>query len=176
MKQRCLNPNDEHYKRYGGRGITVYPAWIHDFQAFYDYVSKLPHFGEKGYSIDRIDNNGNYEPGNVRWADRRTQAQNKRNIVTVEYAGVVMPILQAAELSGISYTTLLRRFHRGDTGEYRLYERGFNLPEDCRSLKEHEHTRLQILQTPAKPFRSSKSLRDGHNRVSSKDTDAVSYR
>lgn len=79
MKTRCLNPKDEHFPLYGGRGITICDEWKDDFQAFYDYVSLLPHFGEKGYSLDRINNDGNYEPDNVRWATATEQANNKRN-------------------------------------------------------------------------------------------------
>lgn len=78
MKQRCLNANNKGFKNYGGRGIKVCDEWKNSFQAFYDYVSKLPHFGEKGYSLDRINNDGNYEPGNVRWATRKEQSNNRR--------------------------------------------------------------------------------------------------
>lgn len=79
MKQRCFNPKNKRFEDYGGRGITVCEEWKNDFQAFYDYVSALPHFGEKGYSLDRINNDGNYEPDNVRWATQKEQANNKRN-------------------------------------------------------------------------------------------------
>ncbi len=84
MKQRCFNPNCKIYKHYGGRGITVCDEWKDDFQAFYDYVSKLPHYGEPGYTLDRINNDGNYEPGNVRWATRKTQNNNRRTSKTTK--------------------------------------------------------------------------------------------
>lgn len=78
MKQRCGNPNNKGFHNYGGRGITVCQEWKDSFQAFYDYVSRLPNFGEKGYSLDRINNDGNYEPGNVKWSSKTEQNQNRR--------------------------------------------------------------------------------------------------
>lgn len=78
MKMRCFNPKDKGFKNYGGRGITVCDEWKESFESFYNYASKLPHFGEEGYSIDRINNDGNYEPGNVRWATRKEQNLNRR--------------------------------------------------------------------------------------------------
>lgn len=117
IKQRCFNPHNPAYKNYGGRGITMYPAWVSDFQAFYGYVSKLEHFGEEGYTLDRIDNNGNYEPENVRWADRKTQGRNKRNNRIVEYQGQKMTLAEAAEKTGLSLDVLYCRIYRGDIGE-----------------------------------------------------------
>lgn len=78
MKARCSNPNLSNYDRYGGRGIQVFQEWRDSFEAFYAYVSNLPHYGEPGYSLDRINNDGNYEPGNVRWATAKAQAHNRR--------------------------------------------------------------------------------------------------
>lgn len=78
MKARCFNCNSKSYKDYGGRGIKVCDEWKNNFQAFYNYVSKLPHFCEEGYTLDRINNDGNYEPNNVRWATRKEQVHNRR--------------------------------------------------------------------------------------------------
>jgi len=78
MRGRCNNPNNSRYEYYGARGIKVCEEWNKSFEAFYEYVSKLPDYGTPTYSIDRINNDGNYEPGNVRWASKRTQALNRR--------------------------------------------------------------------------------------------------
>lgn len=117
IKERCFNPNCRNYKDYGGRGITMFSGWIEDFQAFYDYVSKLEHFGEDGYTLDRINNDGNYEPNNIRWADQKTQCRNTRQNVFVEYNGEKMCLMDAAELSGINYNSLFSRYEHGDKGE-----------------------------------------------------------
>ena len=79
MKSRCFNSKTPQYKYYGARGITMCPEWKNSFMEFYDFVSRLPHFDEPGYTIDRINNDGNYEPGNVRWATMKEQQNNKRN-------------------------------------------------------------------------------------------------
>ena len=118
IKDRCLNPNVKSYKNYGGRGITICDEWRDDFATFYDYVSKLEHFGEEGYSLDRIDNYKGYEPGNLRYADFTTQNRNQRGNHLVEYNGQMMSVAQAAEESGISADLLRTGIHRhGDNWE-----------------------------------------------------------
>ena len=109
MKQRCYNPNDEKYPDYGGRGIVVCDRWRDSFEAFYEDVSKLPDFKREGYTINRIDNDGNYEPDNVEWADDKTQANNKRNNHLLTYNGKTQTIAQWADELGINQHTLYSR-------------------------------------------------------------------
>lgn len=75
MKQRCTNPNHRAYANYGGRGISVYPEWLRSYEAFESYMGPKP--GPE-YSLDRINNERGYEPGNVRWATAKEQAANRR--------------------------------------------------------------------------------------------------
>lgn len=111
MKSRCYNPNNKQYSDWGGRGITVCDSWRDSFETFYEYVSKLPHFDEQGYSLNRIDNNGNYEPNNVEWADSVTQANNKRNNHLITYNGKTQSLSQWAVECGIKHSTLDRRIN-----------------------------------------------------------------
>lgn len=115
IKDRCLNPHNKDFNRYGGRGIKIYEEWVDDFKAFHDYVSILPHFGEKGYSLDRIDNDGNYEPNNLRWATKKQQANNREVKSVIEFNGEKFTLKQIAKKIGIGLSSIHRRIKRGDT-------------------------------------------------------------
>lgn len=80
--KRCYNPNYKGYKNYGGRGIKVYRPWLSDRDAFAAYLQALPGYGTPGLSIDRINNNKGYHPGNLRYATREVQQRNTRAYYT----------------------------------------------------------------------------------------------
>lgn len=91
MMSRCYNSDNKDYKYYGGCGITVYYKWKNDIQSFIDYVMLLPDAGIENLTLDRIDNNSNYKPGNLRWISQRLQILNRKKQCnnTSKYVGVV---------------------------------------------------------------------------------------
>lgn len=125
MQERCTLKSDKGYKSYGDRGIKVSEEWTGEngFTEFFDYVQKLPHFGEEGYSLDRINVNGNYEPGNVRWATAKEQGNNRRNNIMVEDVdGNMIALGLAAEKYGIKWDTLYKRYKSGYRGQMLFLE------------------------------------------------------
>lgn len=112
MISRCTNSSEKAYADYGGRGISIAPEWRYNFKPFYDYVSQLSHCGEKGYSLDRIDNDGNYEPGNLRWATRIEQSHNSRRVIFLTYDGKTQILSQWAKDLGINTSTLQYRLRK----------------------------------------------------------------
>jgi hypothetical protein len=112
MLTRCRNENEPEYPNYGGRGISVCDRW-RSFENFLADMGERP----KGMTIDRIDVNGNYEPGNCQWATAKQQARNRRNNVIVRYQGRYMCVAEALELSNISYKTFTARIKRGWSAE-----------------------------------------------------------
>ena len=109
MKDRALNPKNPWYRNYGGRGIKVHPAWVKDFLAFARDVGLRP---SPKHTLDRIQVNGNYEPGNVRWATRSEQANNQRKNRWLEHDGRRQTLSQWAKEAGMPVVTLLNRLDR----------------------------------------------------------------
>jgi hypothetical protein len=107
MLQRCENPKAQRYADYGGRGIKVCAEW-HKFENFFRDMGDRP----AGYSIEREDNNGNYEPGNCRWATTKTQMNNQRRSRVIEINGQKRTLAEWAEYAGIGWFTLRQRLDR----------------------------------------------------------------
>lgn len=114
MIDRCINPKNSRFERYGGRGISVCDRWRHSFSDFYADVGQRP---SSIHSLERECNDGNYEPGNVIWATKESQARNKASNVYLTFKGRRMIIADWARETGINYYTLLRRNRLGMTDE-----------------------------------------------------------
>lgn len=115
MKARCQRATAADYARYGGRGITVCDRW-QTFDGFLADMGVRPDHT----SIDRIDVNGNYEPGNCRWATRSEQCRNKRGNTILELHGEFASMAAWAERTGINYNTLHARIRKGWSHEHAL--------------------------------------------------------
>ena len=111
MKSRCYYKGNSSYARYGARGITVCAEWRNDFLSFFEW-SKANGY-KKGLTIDRIDNNGNYEPSNCRWVTPQVQSNNTRRNVFITHDGETHSISEWSRLTGINRTTLQLRVSRG---------------------------------------------------------------
>lgn len=119
IKTRCTNKNDPHYRCYGGRGITVCDEWKNDFKAFYDW--SVRHGYADDLTIDRINNNGNYEPSNCRWVDYKTQANNKRNVILITHNGETHNAAEWAQILHLGHDTIRQRYRKGWTPEQCLF-------------------------------------------------------
>lgn len=108
MIQRCNNPNNPKYYRYGGRGIKVCDDW-RIFKNFLNDMGECP----KDYTIDRINNNGNYCIENCRWANIKTQARNRSNNRMIEINGQTKTMAEWCEIKNLSHVMVRMRIHRG---------------------------------------------------------------
>lgn len=99
IKNRCLNPSTQGYRKYGARGITICDQWRDSFVEFLDHIGPRP---SPFHSVDRIDNNRGYEPGNVRWATMVEQNRNRRDNVLLTFDGETMTMAEWADQVGIS--------------------------------------------------------------------------
>ena len=105
MKDRCLNPQNSNYERYGARGIKICEEWLNSFENYYSHVTSLPNALRHNYILDRIDSNGDYKPGNLRWASMHTQTANRRKQKnnTTGYTGVFYDNRNASYYAQIEY-------------------------------------------------------------------------
>lgn len=112
MLSRCNNPKTPWFNRYGGRGISVCDRWKADFANFYEDMGQRP---TPKHSLDRIDTDGNYEPGNCRWATISEQARNTsaNHMVEVSPGEGPITLAEAAERAPVPYSTVLYRLIRG---------------------------------------------------------------
>lgn len=119
MKERCTNPNAMQWKWYGGRGIKVCDRW-RTFSSFLEDMGPRPSLD---YTIDRIDSDGDYEPGNCRWATRAEQINNQKKTIWVVINGEPMTLRDACRQRGIKFSTAYDRMSRGHSVEYALQAR-----------------------------------------------------
>lgn len=115
MKQRC--ERDSSYTR---RNIKVCDEWLNSYEKFKDNVAVLEHFGEEGYSLDRIDNDKGYEPNNVRWATAQEQSRNTSKNRMITFNGKTMCLKAWAEELNVAYNALQSRLRMGWTVEETL--------------------------------------------------------
>ena len=127
IQRRCYDKNEKSYKNYGGRGISVCARWLECFENFYADMGPKP---TPKHSIDRINNNGNYEPSNCRWATAMEQGENRRDCIAVVYNGKLFPTLASLgrELgfnNKSNYTGLAARYRKTKNIDYAV-ERTLN--------------------------------------------------
>ena len=121
IKDRCLNDNYAHKENYGGRGIGICEEWADSYEAFEEW--SLSNGYEEGLTIDRIDNNGDYEPDNCRWTDMKVQCRNRRNNVILESNGERRCLAEWAEITNQPYMRLSSRHRRGWSDHEVIYGR-----------------------------------------------------
>lgn len=127
MIERCFNKHAKGYERYGGIGITVHPEWVgvNGFASFLNFVGKRP----SGCSIGRINNDGNYEPGNVSWETPVQQASNKSNNHILTIDGKSLNITQWSTVSGVSRILICNRKRAG----WNDFDAVFTVPDQRKS-------------------------------------------
>lgn len=107
MKRRCYDVHDSKYDKYGGRGIQMCKEWLHSFKAFYDW--SIDNGWEEGLQIDRIDNDGNYEPNNCRYVTAKENCNNRSTTRKIEINGITHSITEWCEIFNIEPHSLYEK-------------------------------------------------------------------
>lgn len=115
MRQRCNNPNCKNFHNYGGKGITVCDEWKNSFEAFCEWAMKSGY--EEGLTIDRIETDGNYEPGNCRWTSQKVQQNNRSNNRKICVNGTCHTLGEWSEITGLKISTIWARLQSGWSDE-----------------------------------------------------------
>lgn len=148
MKARCNNPNTKSYKDYGGRGIKVCDRWANSFVAFLEDMGERP----EGETLDRIDLNGDYEPGNCRWLPRANQTRNTRRNKRITFRQETKTISEWAAEFGINPINLNRRLRRGWSVEEALTTPFRELGQRAR-LNDRQKAILAVLEFGPRHFK-----------------------
>lgn len=167
IRRRCLNPQAPHFHRYGGRGIRVCDRWRDSFAAFVQDMGERP----DGYTLERLDNDGHYEPQNCRWVSRKDQALNKANTRKVVIGGMEYKASVLAELSGLKTDTIMARATTCSTLEElldphpRVFLEGLTYSPNFGKThcnRGHEYTEDNTYRTPAgyRQCRQCQRIRD----------------
>jgi hypothetical protein len=142
MLRRCYTKTNLSFHRYGGRGIIVCDEWKSSFSKFVSDMGERP----PKTSLDRIDNNGNYEPGNCRWADRKTQQRNQTVTRKILIEGVEYIAADLAEIYGFKTDTIIKRsllnlsFNELVSKDRRVFKEGLKLGGKASGLKKQQRT------------------------------------
>ena len=110
MRQRCYDSKSHKYYCYGARGIRICDEWYNNYESFYNW--SVRNGAKKGLTIDRIDNNKNYEPSNCRWVSYKEQSRNKSNTRFISYNGISQPLCDWSEQLGIEQGTIRMRLDK----------------------------------------------------------------
>lgn len=118
IKQKCFNSYSRKYKDYGGRGISLYLEWQENFSLFQEWViSNIGNRTTPSHQLDRIDNNKGYEPGNLRWSTPSENCRNRRSNRLITINNETKTLAEWAGISGLKFSTILKRLNRGITGK-----------------------------------------------------------
>lgn len=140
MKARCTRTRYDHYDRYGGRGIRVCDEWINSFEAFMEWAKTNGYV--EGLSIERVDVDGNYEPSNCKWIEKRLQQRNTCNTIRLEHDGVVKSLRDWCEEYGVNPSTATCRYERGARDFDTIMSKEY-LPK-FKSTKEHKRATRDV--------------------------------
>ena len=168
MKARCLNQNNKHYANYGGRGIKICDEWINNFNQFVVDMGEKP----QGYSIDRIDNNGDYTPNNCKWSTKKEQQRNRRVTKHITIEGVDYLICDVAERYGFKYDTIEKRAKTAKTfaelvdKTRKVYKEGLALGGQASGAKKkaltHCKSRHEFTEANTHIYRGWRKCRECH--------------